>query len=109
MYEDGLHAEGAGYSTGVLAARTAKTRQHVLRGIVTLSLRTSREVGDFISLSKQKRDLLDLTFNDTCVRALIGRHMASFATRMNPMATSSTLICLAVSRDFLSPFATTCE
>lgn len=52
MYEDGFHAEGTGYGTGVLATRTAKTRQHVLRGIVTLSLRRSREVGDFVSLSK---------------------------------------------------------
>lgn len=51
VYEDGLHAQGAGYSTGMLAARTAKTGQHVLRGIVTLSLRRR---GDLTSLPKSK-------------------------------------------------------
>lgn len=52
VYEDVLHAQGTGYSTGVLATCAAKTGQHVLRGIVTLSLRRCREVGDFIALSK---------------------------------------------------------
>lgn len=55
MYEDGLHAQGAGYRTGVLAPCAPKTGQHVLRGIVTLSLRRCREVGDFISLFRGKK------------------------------------------------------
>lgn len=38
MYKDGLHSQGSGNSTGVLAACTPETCQHVLRGIVTLSL-----------------------------------------------------------------------
>lgn len=111
MYEDGLHAEGAGYGAGVLAARAPKTGQHVLRGIVTLGLGRSREVGGvFFNLySKLKNLKTRLIFNNTCVRALIGRHMASFATRMKPMATSSTLIALAVSCDLLSPFAIACK
>lgn len=46
MYEDGLHAQGAGYSTGVLAARAAKTGQHVLGRIVTFGLRRCRELGE---------------------------------------------------------------
>lgn len=34
----------------------------------------------------------DQNRTSTCVRALIGRHMASLATRTKPIATSSTLI-----------------
>lgn len=46
--------------------------------------------------------------HSTCVRALIGRHMASFATRTNPIATSSTLISDVLLCELLAPFALTC-
>lgn len=39
VYKDGHHAQGSGYSTGVLATCTTKTGQHMLRGIMTLSLK----------------------------------------------------------------------
>lgn len=39
VYKDGHHAQGSGYSTGVLATCATKTGQHMLRGIVTLSLK----------------------------------------------------------------------
>lgn len=61
VYEDGLHAEGSGYSAGVLAARAAKTGQHVLRGIVTFGLR--RRGGVLCPI--QPKPSLRLTVYDT--------------------------------------------
>lgn len=48
--EDGLHAEGSGYSAGVLATCAAKTGEHVLRGVVTLSLKGCREVAGWVRI-----------------------------------------------------------
>lgn len=62
VYEDGLHAEGTGYSAGVLATCAAKTGQNVLRGIVTFSLRRCREV---LYPIQHHNPSLHLTLNDT--------------------------------------------
>jgi len=46
-----------------------------------------------------------MTVHETCVRALIGRHMASFATCTKPIATSSTAIGRALAHcDLLNSF-----
>lgn len=115
MYKDSLHPEGLGNSTSMLATCTPETCQHMFRCIMALGLwwcemrgRGGKEGNSserkkcmiftcFTQLIKYSVTILTTWRNNfntqiTCVRALIGRHMASFATRMNPIATSSTLI-----------------
>lgn len=104
VYKDSHHAQGSGYSTGVLATCATKTGQHMLRGIVTLSLKDGWFYIQYImQIQYIQYNTLHSTLSHTCVSARIGRHMASFATRRNPMATSSTLITVWF------PFATACE
>ena len=62
----------------------------------------------FDSVTASPRRSRDFRGQNTCVRALIGRHMASFATRINPIATSSMLIPDVLLLEWLAPVLPTC-
>lgn len=66
---------------------------NVFKCLAHLTDETPKACGASLIRNKKKQSR-GKGFNSkfTCVRALIGRHIASFATRMKPMATSSTLI-----------------
>lgn len=87
-----VHAQGPGNGTSMLPTSSPKAGQHVGRGVMTSCLGNQKGIsGPYIHLAPPTPPTGKGRGGRTCVSARMGRHMASLATRTNPMATSSRL------------------